>query len=439
MFRRGWLLLWYFIIISLSACSLIPGVNGSNQAEIVSTPQPFNNEIPTQQNTPEAIAPVVITDTTRVLRVWVPPSIVPTTEAGTAVLQEQINNYALTQTDLDIILETKVVSGQGGILSYLRTGRNIAPEILPDLIAIPAEQLSTVSADGLIYPLNGLIEQDSIESLYPAAQTFAMSNDIIAGYPFALTRLTHFAYNTTTISQTISTEWDNLTLSGNSSIGIPLAGREGGVFVLQLYQDAGGSLVNEAGQLSLQSDALAFALTKLRDSAENNQLNVTISQGSSVNEMWDAYNSNRADIILTTAESYLIQPELGTTAVSPVSGITDALTPTVFGWAWAISTPNNSQQLLATELLTHLTTNESLSVWSQQNNILPANPESLAQWTINESYQTFLQIQLTSAEAIPPNATLEILNLLQVAALQVISGDVSPQSAAETAASSLQE
>ena len=439
MLRRVWVLIFSLSLLLISACGLIQGTNAPANSPVAETPISSSDPTPIPQNTPESNQPTTITETTQILRVWVPPELAIPTESGTAVLQDQIRNYALTQTDLEIIFETKLVSGQGGILSYLRTGRNIAPEILPDLIAIPADQLDNVLSDELIIPLNDFIDPTIIDALYPAAQSLAMADDQILGYPFAITDLTHFAYNSTQITQTISTDWDNLISSGDIDISIPFGGTQGGMLVLQLYLAAGGTLVNEAGQRDIQTDTLSFVLNKLQDSVEQNALNLAESQNAHSEDIWEAFLDERTSLILTNSEQFLLQTELANTAVSPVSGFESELSPIVNGWAWAISTPNTNQQTLAIGLLNYLTSVDSIASWSESNQTLPANSNVLSQWSTESDYLQFIQAELFRAQPLPEEATTSLLNLLQNAALQVISGDASPQAAASDVANAFQE
>lgn len=439
MFRRGCTLLGVLTIFFLSACTLFEQQR-SNTQPTAAEQLPVQEVAPAQLiATPETAVSTTLTNTVRTLRVWIPPELNEAPEGESSFLAQQINNYALSQPDLNLILEIKTVSGQGGILSYLRTGRNIAPSILPDVVAIPADQLASTYADTLIYPLTGLVEPEKIEELYPAAQTFARVDEVLVGYPFSMNGLSHFAYNNQVITQTISPNWDTLFVNTPLAFAAPLATTEGSILLLQLYLQAGGTLVNDAGQIIIEPEPLAVALTKLRNSVENSQLNATLSQSGGLNELWSAYEENRITALITTAEAYLRQTDVEQTAVSPISGLEEPLTPIVTGWAWAVSTPNSSQQQLAVSLIDHLTIVERQGRWSQNSFMLPSHPSALASWNGNGEYVEFLHEQLVRAEALPPNATLQILGLFQEAALQVISGDASPQAAAAAAAAILQE
>lgn len=374
----------------------------------------------------------------RTLRVWVPPELMLNTESGTSVLRDQIEEYEATQSELDIILEPKVVSGQGGILSYLRSGRSIAPTILPDLIILPSDQLSAVFTDGLIVSMDALIDAEQLDELYPAAQRIAKPNDVILGYPYTLNNLTHLAYNDRIIAETIGESLSDLNEIEEARLGVALEHRTGAIFVLQLYLAAGGNLVNDMGQPTLESAPLILALRALDDSVESGVFNVSVSQGTNIEAIWNAYATRQVNVMLTTAQLYLSQEVVEDLVAAPLSGIDGTVTPLVTGWVWAVSSTNSNQQILARDLILHLTQPENLAQWSEQNRLLPAKPAALALWRRDDAYRQFLQDQLVLSNALPSTASAEILTLLQEAALLVISGEASPQTAAETAVDAMQ-
>jgi hypothetical protein len=103
-------------------------------------------------------------------------------------------------------VQQKAATGQGSILNYLRTGRGVAPTILPDLIAIPANQLETAFNENLLFPVGGLVSQEMLEDLYPAALDFASPKASVRGIPFILTDQQHLVYNQTSYTETIQSE-----------------------------------------------------------------------------------------------------------------------------------------------------------------------------------------------------------------------------------------
>jgi hypothetical protein len=261
--QRKVLFVFLLVVLWLSGCSLLDNDNQPS-ASITETPATVAPTFtPTPITSSELVVPTPITETKTTLTIWLPPEIVVSTEAGTAILNAQIETFRASHDDLEIIVEQKAVTGQGSILSYLRTGRNIAPAILPDLIVIPTSQLESALNQELIFPLDELIDASLIEDLYPAAVELAHQSEQTAGYPFVLTNLPQLAYHATTITHTVPITWEAFINLPDNQFAFPAAGQAGASILLQMYLDAGGSLINDAGQFELQLEPLATALQQL--------------------------------------------------------------------------------------------------------------------------------------------------------------------------------
>ncbi|KAA3662194.1 MAG: hypothetical protein DWQ04_14160, partial [Chloroflexi bacterium] len=342
---RHIVLFFSFILGSLIAgCSLFPA---STTNSVDSSPPPVSEEAPipntpVPQATPDSSQPVVVTETRRLLTVWLPIELAPDPDTGLSVLEQQIQIFATAQVDLDINIEYKNVTGEGGTLNYLRTGRSVAPAILPDLIVLRMDQLETAVSDELIYPLNGAIDSILLEDLYPVALEYAVQEEQIPGYPFALTGLTHLAYNTTTISDTVATNWEMFRTLPNGNFVFPANGEGGATLLLQMYLSANGSLTNEAGQTALQVEPLAQSLEQLNLARNDGFLVRQSNTLPSFEGVWEVYETGSANIAFVDASVFMsMRDSLPETAVSGTPGFatpdfeSEAI-PLVNGWAWAI-------------------------------------------------------------------------------------------------------
>ena len=423
--------------VGLTACSLFPGSTGSNEAQVEAPePTPTANAV-ILQATPDLAVQQPVTNSIRSLTVWLPSDLAPSGEE-TAVLATQIETYATTQIDLEINIEYKAISGQGSILNYLRTGKTVAPSILPDLIALPSSQLETAVTDELIFPLNDVIDPTALATLYPAAQSFATMEDQILGYPFALTGLTHLAYDSNVITQTIGTTWETFRADPALQFAFPANGFEGATLILQLYLDAGGTLMNDAGQVELQVEPLARALEQLNLARNENILVRQSSTLSTPEDTWQVGQSSTANIILTNGEYFLQnRVEAQTMAYAPVPAINDVAPPYVSGWAWAISTQNQVQRTMAADLLNHLTTAEIEAEWSLQTGHLPARQDVFDLWGTDDPFIEFLQQQLAVAQPHPLSRNSNVITALNDAAFNVVTLTETPQVAAEQAAAAI--
>jgi maltose-binding protein MalE len=436
------MLLWLAV-----GCDLVSNLTQPNES--ASTPGASTNETPSNtpvatgtpptETTPDiAIPTTAVTQTQPSLRVWLPPEIALSTEDGAAILNAQLAAYRRNHPNVQLTIEQKAVSGQSSILSYIRTGRAVAPEILPDLIAIPIDQLTPALNEQLIYPLDGLVDTALLEDLYPAALALVLKDNRVAGYPFILTGLPHLAYNSETITRTIPTRWDALIDLPNSFV-FPANGTAGGLLGLEFYLAAGGSLTNEAGQVALQVEPLATALQQLFSAKSSGFILDQSSNYSTLQESWPLFQAGTADFALTSSEQYLRQrDEAGNFLVTAVPGLQQPLTPLLNGWAWAVTTSDPTQRQLASELLNSLIAGNQLGEWSYASNYLPARQAALALWPEDDNYVDFAREQLNRAQAMPFSSTSNIMTILNNAVFDVVTLAKTPQIAAEEAAAALQ-
>lgn len=433
------LLLWI-----IAGCDLANNLNQAAPDE--TTPNSTNNGTavatgtPATETTPDIAIPATpITETQPTLRVWLPPEIALSTDEGAAVLNAQLAAFRANHPDLILTIEQKSISGQSGILNYLRTGRTIAPDILPDLIAIPISQLDLAHSEELIYPLGNIIETDVLEDLYPAALNLVLKENQVNGFPFLLTQMPHLAYNTQVVTGTISSRWE-LFAEQPISFVFPASGNATNTLGLQLYLAANGTLTNEAGQFALQQGPLVAALEQLF-LAKN--LGIILDQSSNfgtLQESWPLLQTGTSSVVLTNSEQFLQQRDAdGLFAATAVPGFDRQLTPLVSGWAWAISTADPTQRELAAELLNTLIESSNLGEWSYASGYLPARQSAFDFWPEDDSYTEFARIQLNLAQPMPIPQGHIIMTTLNNAVFDVITLAKTPQAAAEAAIATLQQ
>ncbi|WP_420631441.1 extracellular solute-binding protein [Candidatus Leptofilum sp.] len=437
-------LLLILLLLITVGCDLANNFNQASPDEIEpSTTAVFPSvatNTPSAETTPDiAIPSTPVTQTRPSLRVWLPPEIALATDEGATILNAQLAAYRSNHPEIDLIVEQKSVSGQSGILNYLRTGQTIAPNILPDLVAVPIDQLSLAQSEELIYPLGNLIEASLLEDLFPAALDMVLEENQVGGYPFVVTELSHLAYNSQLITGTIASQW-RLFAEQPYSFVFPASGNAGGILGLQLYLAAEGTLTNEAGQAALQLGPLTAALEQLF-TAEN--FGLILNQSSNYvtfQETWPLLQAGTASIALTNSEQFLQQrDEDGVFVATAVPGFNQQLTPLVSGWAWAISTADPTQQALAAELLNTLIEGNNLGEWSYASGYLPARQAALAFWPDTDSYTAFARSQLNQAQPLPISPSSNIMTVLNNAVFDVITLAKSPPTAAEEAVAALQQ
>lgn len=403
--------------------------------------------LPTPANTPvissSEITPVplgIANEDALRFTLWTLPQFSPSNELpGGAPLLEQLSAFDASHPDLSLYVELKTVAGQGGMLSYLRTGRSVAPSILPDLILLPTDQIASAASDGLIFPLNNLVAEGQLDGamfddLYPAGRELVTVGENIYGYPIAFENIYHLAYNSNVVTQTIGTTWPALIDDSPANLIFPAGSGVGGQLLLQLYLEAGGTFADVNGDPALQQEALVTALTLLADGVESGFVWPASADVGSIEESWQIFQNSPNSLVQTSAEQFLRQRTLGFNLdFVPLPGRDDPLPPHVTGWAWAISTPDPARQALAAELISWLASAQNLGEWSVQASHPPARRGAMNSWDVDDPYTAFLHEQLLMAEAFPAGATSQMMNALNDAVLAVVAGTSTPQEAADAA------
>jgi multiple sugar transport system substrate-binding protein len=425
------------ILLSGTGCDLLEqlGIDGApvdvtspTATPTTELPQPPPDELATP--TPEA-TPVP----QRTLIVWLPPEIGGRTQSATAVLAEQIRVFSGGYPDLQVVVEQKNVSGPGGMLSYLRTGRSVAPIIMPDLIVLPGDRLQAAFAEELIYPLGTGANSEMMDALYPAARSVARPQDVTLGYPFALTNLPHLAYDTDVITATFPISITQMLDLPDTTLLYPGSGPDGVTIWLQLYLAHGGQLVDEDGRPTLQAEPLRLTLEILEQARQESFITSQSSNVSNLAEAWQLFATGNATIVQTSAGQFLQEQVTGPDyGVAPVPGLTGPLTPLVGSWAWAISTSDPARRGLAIELVAFLAQPENLGAWSKAAHILPARSDALLLWDADDPYIQFLHQELARAQPNPVVANSQLMNALRDAVFDVTSLVETPRAAAESAA-----
>lgn len=423
----------------VSACTLLP--SNETSTPITTTPESETPVVANEQDATTTPSFVLLEPTPQPkpkLIIWLPPEIASRTEAGAVVFSDQLLAFNSANPDLEISVEQKSVSGQGGILNYLRTGENVASTILPDLIALRVNQVTAVSDEGLIFPMEDVIDQTSIENLYPVAQGWATYNDHIVSYPFTITKLPLLEYSST-ITQTPSLEWQTFISNTGQTMILPAVGTPGAKLALQFYLQAGGTLENEAGQAAFDMQPLTFALQQLYEARQNGFILPQSSNVSTIDEGRLLVQNGTANYALSSSDEFLKgRTEEIVPGFSVIPGLEASPQPLVSGWVWAITTSDPVKKAAAANLIIMLTTPENLGSWSFNSRSLPANPNAFEQWPEEDVFVTFADQELQRAAQMPIQETSNMMKALENAVFDVVSLAKTPEEAANEAVNTLQ-
>ena len=435
---RWFVLLLLPFLLLLSACDLLQG-----GAAAIVTPTVAVTVAPTiaPQTTVESPGVPEQSEPITTLRVWLPPEIGARSEAGSQELASQVRAFETGHNGLDVIIEQKPVDGAGGIINYLQSGRKVAPDIMPDLVAVPSSMLGDAKVNGLFYPLRSLNNEVITQQVYPAPGAQVTMSGQPLGYPFAILGLTHLIYDPEVITQTVPIQWTQFISDTNHTLVLPADSREGALLGLQFYIAEGGALVDSAGRTMLESEPLARALATIGVRKENL---LQSHQLKTLDEAWQYHQLGLSDFMWMRSDFLLgrqaINPSLLTSqSFMAVPGLNGHLLPLISSWSWAVTTDDPARQTLAEELITYLVLPENLANWSQRSQSLPAQRAAMEVMSDQNPYLQFASGQLELARPMPVSETSRLMDVMGDAVFQLLTTDIPPEVIAEQAVAALRQ
>jgi ABC-type glycerol-3-phosphate transport system substrate-binding protein len=365
------------------------------------------------------------------MTVWTTEGFAPSDEdtAGRLFL-DQLLDFERDHADVQVEVVVKRLTGPGGILDYLETASPVAPAVLPDIAILSSEVLQQAYNEGDLQPLDDLLPEATIEDLYPVADRLGRMDDALVAIPFTL-GFQHLVYNTTILTATAPSTWDQILASGGPFI-FP-AGEQARVdTVLNHYLAAGGTLMVEGGDLALEVDPLTEVFRFYQRGANEQIIPPAVLQVETLGGCLAAYRGGSALIAHVSSALYLpMRDELLNTAVAPVTGPRQPGPTLISGWHWAILTPDSARQQLAADLVAWLLEPENLGSWSYAGHWLPASINAFSGWPTDDAYISFARDQILLGIPRPETNTLTAVEpALRTAVRDVLLGTRSPTAAA---------
>jgi ABC-type glycerol-3-phosphate transport system substrate-binding protein len=304
----------------------------------------------------------------------------------------------------------------------------VAPNVLPDLIALPSDQLENAVSDGLLYPLDGLLDMGN---MYNAGVEFGRINNAQYGYPFLISDFYHLVYNPNVVTDIFARRWADFATLDRAQMILPANGLAGANLVLQLYRGANGSLTDGETAFEFQPPPLADAVNGIQRGVVDGFLLAESADITTESDAWNHFQSGNSTIIFINAETFLARRAQGNgSSFAPLPTSRTTTSPVVRGWVWAITTPNVERQAISAELITYLTNPQNLGTYSAALQILPARGDAFDAWQLN-AYTTFLQTQLSAAVAYPNKLSINRLNALTTATVATLKQEITVEQAVE--------
>jgi len=422
------------LAVILTACSgfnyqqttPLPLLN-STQTNSLSVPKlsPF----PAIKITSDAASPVPKKGT---LKIWLPPQfdLGTGTPAGKLLLA-RLNEFS-KRRQVEVEVRTKAISGTGGILDSLTTASAVAPENLPDLVALPRDLLEIASLKGLLHSLDDQTTALDSQDWYEYSKEMACLQGSVFGLPFAGDSLI-LAYRPEVLPEP-PTEWAEVLTSNHPFLFFTSDPRA--LFTIAMYQANQGAVRDDQGRSSLDFKTLSEVLTFYSDAREAGVMPEFITQYQNDQQVWEDLVDNRADLVVNWTSSYLGDTVEGV-AIAPIPTPDGASYTHATGWIWSVAARQGEDYELAVELAEFLTDEQFLVEWSAEAGYLPVRPSSLVGWK-DTALQSLLNQIALSAVLYPSSDVLSVIAPpLQQAVIQVLKGQVEPMDAAREATESL--
>jgi ABC-type glycerol-3-phosphate transport system substrate-binding protein len=370
------------------------------------------------------------------LRIWLPPEFSPSDTAlpGSSVLADQVAQFEQGHPNVVVQTRVKVESGPGGLLHALTAANNVAPSVLPNIIALNRDDLAAAASAGLVIPLDKYFPADSLTDLYPFAQMLSRGTQgQLIGLPFATDAqvLAYLSY----VYATSPLTWTTVTTGTLIFPGADPAA----LTLLNEYLALGGSVTDSTGKVALQPETLAAALTFFRSARDAGLLPLSTMAYADSAATWQAFRQGRATLAVTSARLYLAEPNpppaIATLLPAPGGKPLALAQP----WSWAIVNTQAEHQAAAAALVTWLVDPQHLADWTQAAGLLPVRTSVLARWK-SSARTAFADQTLAQAQLPPPAQVLSVVGPpLQQALADVLNDRATAASAAAVAVQTIEK
>ncbi len=367
---------WAMVCLLLATAASLAGCQGGAFQPLVS---PAAENIAQSTSQPEIIINPTVTSaanadvSAQVITLWLPPQFAPdeSSSAG-ALLQTALQSFAEEHPGVQIKVRIKAPAGASGLLSSLNAASAAAPAALPSIIILNRPDLETAALKNLVVPLNNIPTLDDEQDWYPYAHELGRVQGVLYGAPFA-GDVPLLVYRPASIGIPPS-NWDTILRRGQPLLFA--AADQQGLLSLAMYQSLGGKMVDEQNRPLLEQSALKAVLDFYALGGQQGVFPSWVALYQTDEQVWKAYQEQRANWAVTWSSNYLNQLPVDTIA-APLPALGDIPPSTATGWLWAISEPDPSLQPLCSELIAVLVSAEFLQDWGASSDYLPVRPSTV--------------------------------------------------------------
>ena len=443
--------LFIALLLTCTGCGpLQPAPTVTPISSLPSPTPPLPTSMPTPTPQPESL---LIT-----LTLWVPEPLSPYGDRpGAAVLAQQLDDFNAAYPDIQVEVIVKQAHGRGGLLDFLRTARDAAPSVVPDLVVLDAAELETATAVGLIQPLDDLLSPSITASRFPFATTLGAVEEQTTGFVIAAD-MQHLAYRPA-LSESPPVSWTQVV-----SPPIPFLFPAGGLdrqvndATLIQYLAAGGKVTDPDGNPWLDEEVMVSVLGFYSDCTSAAAISPTFDTPAisptlvlditDADQAWGRFQEGEGGMTVVRANRYWLEADETnetdeadeTVAAAPIPTHDGQPFSIARGWAIAMVAGDPARQSLAMLLLDWLIAPNHSARWTQASGYLPGTRNALRLWSISSVDRATLRSVMEAAVPPPQPKALEIVGPAMQEALEaVLRGWDTPEEATAAAIKSLEE
>lgn len=414
------------LLITVAAC----GPTDEIPTTVVATVPPGVTPTPTLEPTP--------TEAVVNLQMWMPISIAPDDTADGDVLNAQLEEFDVQHADATIHITPKMERGRGGLLDLLRAASPVASSYLPDVIMLTDGDLAIAAREGLVQPLDALLDPATENDLFEFARSAARIDGIRIGVPLVVD-FNHAVYGSTRF-ETAPLDWSALI-----SDSIPLLftfanGTSVSDSVMADYNWLGGTIITVEGQPTLDATILTRLLTSYQNAHNANVITLSSLNFASIDDVWNNARRSNFPLSIVRASQFIAARRDGLAlSYARVPAMSNGFAPPIGRtWNLALVTRDPRRQELAVRLIEQLSDPENLAAWTQAQGVLPASLSAFDQWVSPDDYIAFVRGELNRAVEPPSPAAIEAISPAFLTAIRdVVNDRTTPALAATTAADTI--
>ena len=431
------------IILAALGCQSgdVPAESNQGPAASENTVTVQSEPTPATPSSPNPTATDVSNTQPITLTFWTVEPVSPLADGESGeFFQASLEAFERDNPDIRVELLVKKASGKGGVVDFLRTGGEVAPSILPDVVVMDATVLSQAYADDLTQSLDGRLDRSIVQDLLPAARRMGTVEDTLAGVPLGI-EMEHTVYNTLTYTSTMVL-WADVLTQSNAYV-FPAKGINGLVndITLSQYFTSGGELVDDEGQPTIDDRVLQDVLEFYRQAREKGILPDAILETATTEELWPVYLEGTARVSQVSVRQFLTDRELlNNTAVGPLpmQETTNTAAGVMHGWVLVLITEDVDRHDAALRLMEFFLSTGQNANWNRINKSIPVRDTAFQQLAGDDPYWLFLTEQLNTARPEPRFPGYDrVGRILQQAVEQVLRGEATPEEATLTAIDAL--